>query len=124
MKVYSSPCIEKLFTIIYMLSQCFQCFKSKSHFNPFFASSFLIYHSGYRKAQTQANDSFYVRAQFDRFPHGKGELSFRKGDILHVTETFYKGQLGVWRASIVNDSETIKPSSGKLTKGKIPSKRK
>ncbi|XP_066910979.1 disks large homolog 5-like isoform X2 [Clytia hemisphaerica] len=79
---------------------------------------------GYRKAQTQANDSFYVRAQFDRFPHGKGELSFRKGDILHVTETFYKGQLGVWRASIVNDNETTKPSSGKLTKGKIPSKRK
>ena len=103
--------------------------------------------TGYRTAQTQSNDSFFVRAQFDRFPHGKGELSFRKGDILHVTETFYKGQLGVWRASIVNDwvagevppgggvgfssSSSLKLNNnsnnnngGKLTKGKIPSRMK
>ena len=64
-----------------------------------------------------------------------------------MTETFYKGQLGVWRASIVNDcvagevsagggvgftsSSSLKlnnsnnsNSGGKLTKGKIPSRRK
>ena len=63
------------------------------------------------------------RAQFDRIPHGKGELGFKKGDILHVTETLYNGQLGVWNASIVHENDSKTPNA-KSMKGKIPSKRK
>ena len=68
---------------------------------------------------------FCFSAQFDLTPQGKGELGFKRGDILHVTETLYEGQLGVWRASLVHDESTTKsPSNTKSLKGKIPSKRK
>ena len=47
-------------------------------------------------------DSFYVRANFD-YPAGAsnepGQLMFRHGDILHVTDTLYNGTIGCWFAS-------------------------
>ena len=58
---------------------------------------------------------------FDRTHPPKGELAFRKGDILHVSETLYnKSQLGVWRASLVSESPDNEEKEKKL--GKIPSK--
>ncbi|XP_057308666.1 disks large homolog 5-like isoform X2 [Hydractinia symbiolongicarpus] len=77
---------------------------------------------GYIEAQNEPGDSLYVRTLFDRTHPSKGELAFRKGDILHVTETLYKGQLGIWRATIITDN----PDSDEYKKvqGKIPSSRK
>lgn len=68
------------------------------------------------------NLMFLFRTLFDRTHPSKGELAFRKGDILHVTETLYKGQLGIWRATIITDN----PDSDEYKKvqGKIPSSRK
>lgn len=61
------------------------------------------------------------RTLYERPSPPKGELHFKKGDILHVTDTLYKGQLGVWRAYIVDETNG---QDHKKTKGKIPSKGK
>jgi len=76
---------------------------------------------GYIKSQSENGDSFYVRALYDRSHPPRGELAFRKSDVLHVTDTLYKGQLGVWRAYVVDENDG---DDYKKTKGKIPSKGK
>jgi len=80
-------------------------------------------HSAYKKSLNEFGDSFYVRTMYERSHPPKGELSFNKGDILHVTETMYnKSLFGVWRASIVTDNP--ENDEYKKTRGKIPNKMK
>ena len=63
---------------------------------------------------------FFHRALFDRSAHSKEELSFRKGDILYVTDTLNQGQLGVWKAWLVCEND----ESQKKEYGTIPSRTK
>lgn len=79
------------------------------------------YHlSLYNKVRNKkAADSLYVRAMLDHIAEKEGELSFRKDDLLHIVDTLYQGQQGVWYAYLVNDvGEKIKegtiPSKGRL----------
>ncbi|GFX29519.1 tight junction protein ZO-1 [Trichonephila clavipes] len=41
-------------------------------------------------------DSFYIRTHFSHEGPGKGELSFRKGEVFHVVDTLYNGKPGSW----------------------------
>ncbi|GIX89519.1 tight junction protein ZO-1, partial [Caerostris darwini] len=41
-------------------------------------------------------DSFYIRTHFSHESTGKGELSFRKGEVFHVVDTLYNGKPGYW----------------------------
>ncbi|KAF8789141.1 Tight junction protein ZO-1 like protein [Argiope bruennichi] len=41
-------------------------------------------------------DSFYIRTHFSHESSGKGELSFRKGEVFHVVDTLYNGKPGSW----------------------------
>ncbi|CAL1264673.1 unnamed protein product [Larinioides sclopetarius] len=41
-------------------------------------------------------DSFYIRTHFSHESTGKGELSFRKGEVFHVVDTLYNGKPGSW----------------------------
>lgn len=50
------------------------------------------------------------RALFDR--HTKDELSFKKGDILYVTDTMYNGHMGCWRACLVNEDDAQRREIG------------
>jgi len=76
--------------------------------------------AAFRKARDQPGDSFYVRSLFDRTSHSKDELSFKRGDILYVTDTLHQGKLGVWKAWLVNDND----EQQKTEHGTIPSKTK
>ena len=49
-------------------------------------------------------DSFYVRAMFDRQAECEGELSFKQGDILFVENTVCNGDIGLWKAWLVDDN--------------------
>ena len=60
------------------------------------------------------------RSLFDRTSHSKDELSFKRGDILYVTDTLHQGKLGVWKAWLVNDND----EQQKTEHGTIPSKTK
>ncbi|KAG8186733.1 hypothetical protein JTE90_009802 [Oedothorax gibbosus] len=44
----------------------------------------------------QKGDSFYIRTHFSHESTGKGELSFRKGEVFHVVDTLYNGKPGSW----------------------------
>ncbi|KFM74781.1 Tight junction protein ZO-1, partial [Stegodyphus mimosarum] len=44
----------------------------------------------------QNGDSFYIRTHFSHESSGKGELSFRKGEVFHVVDTLYNGNAGSW----------------------------
>ena len=72
----------------------------------------------YNKVRNQkgATDSLYVRAMFDHIGEKEGEMSFRKDDLLHVEDTMYNGQKGVWYASLITDD------GSKIKTGIIPSK--
>ncbi|XP_053393187.1 disks large homolog 5-like isoform X2 [Mercenaria mercenaria] len=63
-------------------------------------------------------DSIYVRAMVDHNAEKdkEGDLSFRKDDLLHIEDTVYKGQKGVWYAWIISDD------GQKIKGGTIPSK--
>lgn len=45
---------------------------------------------------SQKGDSFYIRTHFSHESTGKGELSFRKGEVFHVVDTLYNGNSGSW----------------------------
>lgn len=62
----------------------------------------------------------HSRALFDRTSHNKDELSFKRGDILYVTNTLFQGKLGVWKAWVINESD----GQQKKEHGTIPSKTK
>ena len=72
----------------------------------------------YNKVRSKkgGGDSLYVRAMFDHIPEKEGELAFHKDDLLHVEDTMYNGQQGVWYAWLVNDE------GKKMKGGTIPSK--
>lgn len=40
---------------------------------------------------------FLFRAHFDYDQPSKGEMSFRKGDIFHVTDTLHNNVVGSWQ---------------------------
>jgi len=44
--------------------------------------------------------------------NSKGELTFKKGDILYVTDTMYNGHMGCWRACLVNEEDAQKREIG------------
>ena len=56
----------------------------------------------------------YFRALFDRIPHSKDEVNFKKGDILFVTDTMYNGHMGCWRACLVNEEDAQKRDIGMI----------
>lgn len=66
----------------------------------------------FNSLRDQPGDSFYVRALFDRTPHSREELNFKKGDILFVTDTMYNGHMGCWRACLVNEEDAQKREIG------------
>lgn len=73
--------------------------------------------SVYNKVQNKKNsDSVYVRAMIDHISEKDGELSFRKDDLLHIEDTMYNGQPGVWYAWIISDE------GKKIKGGSVPSK--
>lgn len=74
-----------------------------------------LYHKVCNK---KAVDSLYVRAMVDHTAEKDGELSFRKDDLLHIADTMYKGQKGVWYAWIITED------GQKVKEGTIPSKDK
>ncbi|KAL4239354.1 Disks large 5 [Mactra antiquata] len=76
------------------------------------------YHpSLYNKVRTKKSvDSVYVRAMVDHSPEKEGELGFRKDDLLHIEDTMYKGQKGVWYAWIISED------GSKIKGGTVPSK--
>ena len=44
--------------------------------------------------------------------NSKGELTFKKGDILYVTDTMFNGHMGCWRACLVNEEDAQKREIG------------
>ncbi|XP_071033804.1 tight junction protein ZO-1 isoform X2 [Parasteatoda tepidariorum] len=44
----------------------------------------------------QKGDSFYIRTHFSHESTGKGELSFRKGEVFHIVDTLHNGKPGSW----------------------------
>ena len=46
--------------------------------------------------------------------NSKGELTFKKGDILYVTDTMYNGHMGCWRACLVNEEDAQKREIGMI----------
>ena len=81
--------------------------------------NFIIYLSVYNKVRNKkVVDSIYVRAMIDHNAEKdkEGDLSFRKDDLLHIEDTMYKGQKGVWYAWIISDH------GDKIKGGTIPSK--
>ena len=44
--------------------------------------------------------------------NSKGELNFKKGDILYVTDTMFNGHMGCWRACLVNEEDAQKREIG------------
>ncbi|XP_052266355.1 disks large homolog 5-like isoform X3 [Dreissena polymorpha] len=78
----------------------------------------LRYHpSLYSKVRDmKRGDSLYVRAMIDHVADKDGELSFRRDDLLHIEDTMYGGQQGVWYAWIISDT------GEKIKGGTIPSK--
>ncbi|GIY97117.1 tight junction protein ZO-1 [Caerostris extrusa] len=65
-------------------------------------------------------DSFYIRTHFSHESTGKGELSFRKGEVFHVVDTLYNGKPGYWlvyrlgRSGQEMQRGVIPNSSGKM----------
>lgn len=66
----------------------------------------------FNSLRDQPGDSFYVRALFDRATNTKGDLNFKKGDILYVTDTMYNGHMGCWRACLVNEEDAQRREIG------------
>ena len=56
--------------------------------------------------------SCLFRALFDRATNAKGDLNFKKGDILYVTDTMYNGHMGCWRACLVNEEDAQRREIG------------
>ena len=67
---------------------------------------------------SQQGDSFHVRANFTRKTSLPDQLSFTVGDILHVQDSLYAGQLGTWFAQLLDDQ--LNP----IARGCIPSERR
>jgi hypothetical protein len=53
---------------------------------------------------------------FDKLAEVEGELSFRKDDILYVENTVFNGEIGLWKACVVD------VAGNKLRCGTVPSK--
>jgi hypothetical protein len=51
-------------------------------------------------------------AMFDNPATSKDQLSFKKDDILYITDTLYNGHLGSWKAWIVNKEDAQQRESG------------
>ncbi|XP_032232353.1 disks large homolog 5 isoform X2 [Nematostella vectensis] len=66
----------------------------------------------YNSIKDQPGDSFYVRALYQRVAHSKDELSFKKGDILYITDSMHLGYVGCWRACLVSPEDALKRESG------------
>ena len=49
---------------------------------------------------------------FDNPATSKDQLSFKKDDILYITDTLYNGHLGSWKAWIVNKEDAQQRESG------------
>lgn len=72
-----------------------------------------------RVLATQQGDAFYVRANFTRRPTNQpDQLNFSVGDILHVQDSLYGGQLGTWYAQLLNEQQQP------IAHGCIPSERR
>lgn len=56
----------------------------------------------------------HCRALFDRLPHAKDELSFKKNDILYVTDTMHQGHIGCWKAWRISEDDAQKRENGKV----------
>lgn len=54
------------------------------------------------------------RALFNYNSGDSGELSFRKGDILHITDTVYGNEIGSWKATIIADERFACRKTGKV----------
>ncbi|KAK9497309.1 hypothetical protein O3M35_004651 [Rhynocoris fuscipes] len=65
---------------------------------------------------TQRGDSFHIKAHFNYDQPNKGEMSFCKGDIFHVTDTLHNGVVGAWAVY------RIGRSNQEVQKGIIPNK--
>ena len=52
------------------------------------------------------------RALFDRPTHCKEELSFKKGNILFITDTMHNGHVGCWKACLVSEEDAQKRENG------------
>ena len=47
-------------------------------------------------------DSFYIKTHFNYEQPRKNELSFKRGEIFHVTDTLFNGAVGSWQVHRVN----------------------
>ncbi|KAG8296117.1 Tight junction protein ZO-2 [Homalodisca vitripennis] len=65
---------------------------------------------------SQRGDSFHVKAHFNYDQPNKGEMSFRKGDVFHVTDTLHNGVVGAWQVY------RIGRNNQEVQKGIIPNK--
>lgn len=85
----------------------------EAYINDNFEYDFSVYNKVRNK---KVIDSIYVRAMMDHSAEKDGDLSFRKDDLLHIEDTMYKGQKGVWYAWIISDD------GQKVKGGTVPSK--
>ena len=51
---------------------------------------------------------------FDHCASTKDQLSFKKDDILYITDTLYNGHVGSWKAWIVNKEDAQQRESGMI----------
>ncbi|XP_054258978.1 tight junction protein ZO-1-like isoform X4 [Macrosteles quadrilineatus] len=65
---------------------------------------------------SQRGDSFHIKAHFNYDQPNKGEMSFRKGDVFHVTDTLHNGVVGAWQVY------RIGRNNQEVQKGIIPNK--
>ncbi|CAB4014653.1 disks large homolog 5-like, partial [Paramuricea clavata] len=68
----------------------------------------------YNVIKDHPGDSLYVRAMFDNPATSKDQLSFKKDDILYITDTLYNGHVGSWKAWIVNKEDAQQRESGMI----------
>ena len=54
------------------------------------------------------------RAMFDNPATSKDQLSFKKDDILYITDTLYNGHVGSWKAWIVNKEDAQQRECGMI----------
>ncbi|EDV26046.1 uncharacterized protein TRIADDRAFT_55754 [Trichoplax adhaerens] len=80
-------------------------------------NSFIVAHCPQKHRiveEQQMKDSFYVRALFNYNSGDSGELSFRRGDVLHITDTLYGNKIGSWKATIIADERFAYRKTGKI----------
>ncbi|XP_028405044.1 disks large homolog 5-like isoform X2 [Dendronephthya gigantea] len=68
----------------------------------------------YNVIKDHPGDSLYVRAMFDNPATHKDQLSFKKDDILYITDTLYNGHVGNWKAWVVNKEDAQQRECGMI----------